>query len=49
MDATGLVALESAIAQLSKNGCVAILAGLQAQPQAAAGEGADSRIGPGGS
>jgi SulP family sulfate permease len=33
MDATGLVALESAIAQLSKNGCVAILAGLQAQPQ----------------
>ena len=34
MDATGLVALESAIAQLSKNGCVAILAGLQAQPQA---------------
>ncbi len=34
MDATGLVALESAIAQLSKSGCVAILAGLQAQPQA---------------
>jgi SulP family sulfate permease len=34
MDATGLVALESAIAQLSKNGCVAILVGLQAQPQA---------------
>jgi len=34
MDATGLVALESAIAQLSKNGCVAILTGLQAQPEA---------------
>jgi len=34
MDATGLVALESAIAQLSKNGCVAILSGLQAQPRA---------------
>ncbi len=34
MDATGLVALESAIAQLSKNGCVAILSGLQAQPEA---------------
>jgi sulfate permease, SulP family len=34
MDATGLVALESAIAQLSKDGCVAILTGLQAQPQA---------------
>ena len=33
MDATGLVALESAIAQLTKNGCVAILAGVQAQPQ----------------
>ncbi len=34
MDATGLVALESAIAQLSKNGCMAILSGLQAQPEA---------------
>jgi SulP family sulfate permease len=34
MDATGLVALESAIAQLSQSGCVAILTGLQAQPQA---------------
>ena len=34
MDATGLVALESALSQLSKNGCVAILAGLQAQPRA---------------
>jgi SulP family sulfate permease len=34
MDATGLVALESALAQLSKNGSVAILTGLQAQPQA---------------
>jgi SulP family sulfate permease len=33
MDATGLVALESAIAQLSKNGCVAILCGLQDQPR----------------
>jgi SulP family sulfate permease len=33
MDATGLVALESAIAQLSRNGCVAILAGLQVQPR----------------
>jgi len=34
MDATGLVALESAIASLSKRGCMAILAGLQPQPQA---------------
>ena len=33
MDATGLVALESAIAQLSKNGCLAILTGLQPQPR----------------
>ena len=33
MDATGLVALESAIAQLSKSGCTAILTGLQPQPQ----------------
>jgi SulP family sulfate permease len=33
MDATGLVALESAIAQLSKRGCVAILTGPQRQPQ----------------
>jgi SulP family sulfate permease len=33
MDATGLVALESAIAQLSKHGCVAILSGLQQQPR----------------
>jgi sulfate permease, SulP family len=33
MDATGLVALESAIAALSKSGCVTILAGLQKQPQ----------------
>jgi SulP family sulfate permease len=32
MDATGLVALESAIAQLSKAGCVTILTGLQPQP-----------------
>jgi SulP family sulfate permease len=33
MDATGLVALESAIAALSKRGCVTILTGLQKQPQ----------------
>ncbi len=33
MDATGLVALESAIAALSKRGCVTILSGLQKQPQ----------------
>ena len=33
MDATGLVALESAIAALSKRGCVTILCGLQKQPQ----------------
>jgi SulP family sulfate permease len=32
MDATGMVALESAIAALSKHGCVTILCGLQAQP-----------------
>jgi SulP family sulfate permease len=32
MDATGLVALESAISALSKQGCIAILAGLQPQP-----------------
>jgi SulP family sulfate permease len=32
MDATGLVALESAIASLTKQGCVAILTGLQQQP-----------------
>jgi SulP family sulfate permease len=32
MDATGLVALESAIASLTKRGCVAILTGLQQQP-----------------
>ena len=32
MDATGLVALESALAQLYKNGCQAILCGLQHQP-----------------
>ena len=32
MDATGLVALESAISRLSKNGCVAVLTGLQPQP-----------------
>jgi SulP family sulfate permease len=34
MDATGLVALESAIASLSKHGCATVLAGLQKQPQA---------------
>ena len=33
MDATGLVALESAIAGLSKRGCLTILSGLQKQPQ----------------
>ena len=32
MDATGLVALESALTQLRKTGCEAILCGLQAQP-----------------
>jgi sulfate permease, SulP family len=34
MDATGLVALESAIATLSKHGCSTVLTGLQAQPRA---------------
>jgi SulP family sulfate permease len=34
MDATGLVALESAIATLSKHGCTTVLTGLQAQPRA---------------
>ena len=34
MDATGLVALESSIATLTKAGCVAVLTGLQAQPAA---------------
>jgi SulP family sulfate permease len=34
MDATGLVALESAIASLSKHGCSTVLTGLQKQPQA---------------
>jgi len=33
MDATGLVALESAIGALSKRGCLTILSGLQKQPQ----------------
>jgi SulP family sulfate permease len=32
MDATGLVALESSLAQLSKSGCQTILCGLQRQP-----------------
>ena len=32
MDATGLVALESAIATLTKDGCLTILVGLQSQP-----------------
>jgi SulP family sulfate permease len=32
MDATGLVALESAIASLTQRGCVAILEGLRQQP-----------------
>ena len=34
MDATGLVALESAVATLSKHGCTTVLTGLQAQPRA---------------
>jgi sulfate permease, SulP family len=34
MDATGLVALESAIATLSKHGCTTVLTGLQPQPRA---------------
>jgi SulP family sulfate permease len=34
MDATGLVALESAIATLTKHGCTTVLTGLQAQPRA---------------
>jgi SulP family sulfate permease len=32
MDATGLVALESAVGALSKRGCIILLAGLQPQP-----------------
>jgi SulP family sulfate permease len=34
MDATGLVALESAITSLSQHGCATVLTGLQKQPQA---------------
>jgi sulfate permease, SulP family len=34
MDATGLVALESAISTLSKHGCTTVLTGLQPQPRA---------------
>jgi SulP family sulfate permease len=34
MDATGLVALESAVSTLTKHGCLTILTGLQAQPMA---------------
>jgi SulP family sulfate permease len=34
MDATGLVALESAIATLSRSGCTTVLSGLQSQPLA---------------
>jgi SulP family sulfate permease len=34
MDATGLVALESAISTLTKHGCLTILTGLQSQPSA---------------
>jgi len=34
MDATGLVALESAIGALTKQGCVAVLTGMQEQPAA---------------
>jgi SulP family sulfate permease len=33
MDATGLVALESALAELQKRGCFAVITGLQAQPR----------------
>jgi SulP family sulfate permease len=33
MDATGLVALESAISTLSKHGCTTVLTGLQSQPR----------------
>jgi SulP family sulfate permease len=33
MDATGLVALESALAMLKKRGCLVVITGLQAQPQ----------------
>jgi SulP family sulfate permease len=33
MDATGLVALESALAQLRKSGCLTIITGLQPQPR----------------
>jgi anti-anti-sigma regulatory factor len=32
MDATGLVALESAISTLTRRGCLTILTGLQPQP-----------------
>jgi SulP family sulfate permease len=34
MDATGLVALESAIATLTRHGCLTVLTGLQPQPEA---------------
>ena len=34
MDATGLVALESAIATLTKRGCATVLTGMQPQPAA---------------
>jgi SulP family sulfate permease len=34
MDATGLVALESAIATLTRHGCLTVLTGLQPQPAA---------------
>ena len=34
IDATGLVALESAISTLTKNGCFTVLTGLQRQPRA---------------
>jgi SulP family sulfate permease len=33
MDATGLVALESALAMLKKRGCLVVIAGLQEQPR----------------
>jgi SulP family sulfate permease len=37
MDATGLVALESAIATLSRHGCLTVLTGLQPQPRGVVG------------
>ena len=46
MDATGLVALESAIAALTKRGCLTILTGLQTQPRGlSSGQGWSSAAG----